>query len=388
VETELKHYTVAEITEGFVYNEVEGAGLYGLNGQLVIQPEYQRNYIYNDGRKDVAVIDSLLKGYPLGLIYFNDNGEQLEVLDGQQRITSFGRFVMGKFAIKQNGQEQTFSSLPKDQQDKVTTSELLVFICRGTETEIKDWFQTINIAGVPLNAQELRNAIYSGPFVTAAKREYSNSNNALQQKWSAFVNGDPKRQGVLGVALAWVAASKGQSIDAYMAAHRHDTDINELKSYFTTVIDWIDSVFTASPSTYMRGLDWGRLYETYHGTPFNSANVDKDIQALLVNDAVTDRRGIYEYVLGGKTHTELLNVRLFEKPTKQKAYSRQTVNAEDEGVSNCPLCAVANNPNHSKVYKFNEMEADHVAAWSKGGGSTLDNCEMLCVTHNRAKGNR
>lgn len=388
MDTERKNYTVAEITEGFVYNEVEGRGLYGLNGQLVIQPEYQRNYIYNDGKKDVAVIDSLLKGYPLGLIYFNDNGQQFEVLDGQQRITSFGRFITGKFAIKRDGKEQTFSSLPKDQQKKITTSRLLVFICRGTETEIKDWFQTVNIAGVALTPQELLNSIYSGPFVTAAKVEYSNSSNALQQKWSAFVKGDPKRQGVLAVALDWIAESKGQSIDAYMADHRHNTNIKELKTYFSTVIDWIDSVFASSPSTYMRGLDWGRLYETYHDTPFNSAVVDKDVQALLTDDAVNNRRGIYEYVLGGKTDTRLLDIRLFDKATKQQAYSQQTKKAESMGVSNCPLCAVGNNANRSKIYKIEEMEADHVAAWSKDGKSTLANCEILCVTHNRAKGNR
>jgi hypothetical protein len=388
VDTDLRPYTVAEVTEGFVYNEIEGRGLYGLNGQLVIQPEYQRNYIYNDGKKDVAVIDSLLKGYPLGLIYFNDIEGQFEVLDGQQRITSFGRFITGKFAIKRNGQEQTFSSLPKDQQDKITSSKLLVFICRGTETEIKDWFQTVNIAGVPLTPQELLNSIYSGPFVTAAKAEFSNSNNALQQKWLAFVKGDPKRQGVLAVALDWVAESKGQSTDAYMAAHRHDANIKELKAYFTTVIDWIDSVFTSSPSPHMRGLDWGRLYETYHETPFNSTEVDEDVQALLLDDAVTDRRGIYEYVLSGKGDIRLLGIRLFDKSTKQKAYSRQTKAAEAKAVSNCPLCALGTNANSSKLYKPGEMEADHVAAWSKGGESTLANCEMLCVTHNRAKGNR
>jgi len=173
----------------------------------------RRNYIYNDGKKDVAVIESLLKSYPLGLIYFNDNDQQLEVLDGQQRITSIGRFVTGKFAIKQDGKEQTFSSLPKDQRDEITSSELLVYVCKGTETEIKDWFQTINIAGVPLNAQELRNAIYSGPFVTAGKAEFSNSNNALLQKWSAFVKGDAKRQEVLAAALGWVAAARQQDED-------------------------------------------------------------------------------------------------------------------------------------------------------------------------------
>ncbi len=388
MDAKLERYTVAEISEGFFYNELEAKGLYGLNGGLVIQPEYQRNYIYGDGKKDVAVIDSLLKGYPLGLIYFNQGEGQLEVLDGQQRITSIGRFVTGKFAIRPGGKEQTFSSLPKDQQDKITESELLVYVCRGTETEIKDWFQTINIAGVPLSDQELRNAIYSGPFVTAAKAEFSNSNNAQHQKWSAFVKGDPKRQAVLAVALSWIAASKGKTIDAYMAAHRHDAGIGEMKTYFTTVIDWIDNVFTASPSQYMRGLEWGRLYETYSGTSYNPAKVDAEVQPLLVDHAVDDRKGIYEYVLGGKSDTRLLNVRLFDKPIKQKAHAGQTENANGNGISNCPLCAVGTNANKTKIYKLDEMEADHVTAWSKGGESTLDNCEMLCVTHNRAKGNR
>jgi hypothetical protein len=388
MDTELKHYTVAQITAGFFYNELEGKGLYGLEGTLVIQPEYQRNYIYNDGKRDVAVIESLLKGYPLGLIYFVDAGDHLEVLDGQQRITSVGRFVTGKFAIKAGGKEQAFSSLPKDQQNKISQSELLVYVCRGTETEIKDWFQTINIAGLPLNAQELRNAIYSGPFVTAAKAEFSNSGNAMQQKWSAFVSGDPKRQQVLEEALAWVAASKAQTIDAYMAAHRHDLDISELKTYFTTVIDWIVSVFTASPHKSMRGLEWGRLYETFHGKSHNTVQLAADVQLLLADEHVGEKRGIYEYLLGDKSDPRLLNVRLFDNKTKQKAYNQQTKEAERGKVSNCPLCATGDNANKAKIYKIGEMEADHVEAWSKGGESSLKNCEMLCVTHNRAKGNR
>lgn len=388
MDAELRRYTVAKVTEGFFYNELEGKGVYGLAGKLVIQPEYQRNYIYNDGKRDVAVIDSLLQGYPLGLIYFVDAGDHLEVLDGQQRITSIGRFVTGKFAIKSGGKEQTFSSLPKDQQDKISDSELLVYVCRGTETEIKDWFQTINIAGVPLNAQELRNAIYSGPFVTAAKAEFSNSGNAMQQKWSAFVKGDPKRQEVLEEALAWVAASKEQSIDAYMADHRHDLGIGELKTYFTTVIDWIVSVFTAGPDKSMRGLEWGRLYETFHGKSYNAVKLAADVQSLLADEYVGEKRGIYEYLLGGKGDPKLLNVRLFDNKTKQKAYNQQTKKADAAGVSNCPLCAIGDNANQVKIYKFAEMEADHVAAWSKGGESALENCEMLCVTHNRAKGNR
>jgi len=207
MKTELKQYTVAETLDGFVYNELEGKGLFGLAGKLVIQPEYQRNYIYNDGKKDVAVIESLLKGYPLGLIYFNVVGQALEVLDGQQRITSVGRFMTGKFAIKLDGKEQTFSSLPVEEQDKIRDSDLLVYHCQGTEKEIKEWFKTINIAGVPLNAQEMLNAIYSGPFVTKAKAEYSNSKNANTQKWSSYIKGEPKRQEILEVALEWVAES-------------------------------------------------------------------------------------------------------------------------------------------------------------------------------------
>lgn len=388
METNLKRRTVTELCEGFVYNETEGRGLYGLNGQLVIQPEYQRNYIYNDGKRDVAVIDSLLKGYPLGLFYFVDTGEQLEVLDGQQRITSVGRFVTDKFAIKVDGKEQVWSSLAANQQKKIMNTELLVYVCTGTESEIKEWFQTVNIPGVPLSDQELRNSIYSGTFVTEAKRAFSNSQDTRQQKWSSFVKGDPKRQHVLEVALEWVSDSKNQSIDEYMANHRNDKKITELETYFTTVIDWIDTVFAASPSKHMKGLSWGHLYETYHTKPYKPAEVDKRVQDLLLDYAVGDKKSIYEYVLGGEQDKRLLNVRLFDDQTKQKAYDRQTIDAKKREVSNCPLCATGTNANTTRIYQLKDMEADHVQAWSTGGESTLENCEMLCVTHNKTKGNR
>lgn len=381
-------YTVAETVEGFVYNELEGKGLFGLAGKLVIQPEYQRNYIYNDGKKDVAVIDSLLKGYPLGLIYYNVAGDILEVLDGQQRITSVGRFVTGKFAIKQDGREQTFSSLPPEAKQKILESELLVYHCLGAEKEIKEWFDTINIAGVPLNSQERLNAIYSGPYITGAKAEFSNSQNANMQKWSSYIKGDPKRQEILKEALEWVSSPQGISVDAFLAQHRGDTEITGLKTYFTSVIDWIDSVFTRPPDKEMRGLDWGRLYETYHSKSYNAAAIDADIDALRADPAVINNRGIYEYLLGGKTDPKLLDVRLFDERTKVAAYEQQTQKAKTDGVSNCPLCAIGTDANKARIYKQNEMDADHVTAWSKGGYSTLANCAMLCVTHNRAKGNR
>lgn len=388
MDTELRQYSVAKITDGFFYNEFEGKGLYGLNGRLVIQPEYQRNYIYNDGKRDVAVIDSLLKGYPLGLIYLVADGDTLEVLDGQQRITSVGRFVTGKFAVVVNGKEQTYGSLPPEKQKLINDSELLVYVCKGTESEIKEWFQTINIAGLPLTPQELRNSIYSGPFVTAAKAEFSNSQNALQQKWAAYVRGDPRRQDVLAVALGWVASATELSIDAYMAVHRQDQGIAELKTYFTTVVDWVDSVFIASPDRAMRGLDWGRLYETYHHKSYDTTALNEALQVLLADPAVRDRKGVYEFLLGGKEDTRLLEVRVFDEPTKRAAYALQTKQAESSGISNCPLCAVGTNANKTRVWKLDEMDADHVAAWSKGGTTTPDNCEMLCVPHNRSKGNR
>lgn len=384
----LRTYTIAELVTGFVYNELEARGLTGLAGRLVIQPEYQRHYIYNDGKRDVAVIDSLLAGYPLGLLYFNVNGDRLEVLDGQQRITSIGRFVTGKFAIKVDGREQTFSSLPVDAQSKIVDTELLVYECSGTEPEIRDWFRTINIAGVPLNQQELLNSIYSGPFVTAAKAVFSNSNNANLQKWAAYVKGDPKRQDVLAVALSWVAAANELDVDGYLAQHRTSSSIEELRNYFTSVIDWAAAVFTGVPRKEMRGLEWARLYETYHSNGYDPAQVEADVAALYDDPAVTNRRGVFEFVLGGKTDPQLLAVRLFDEQTRRAAFARQTADARAAGVSNCPVCASGTNANRARIYAPDEMEADHVTAWSRGGASTLANCEMLCVPHNRAKGNK
>jgi hypothetical protein len=390
MKTDLEEYTVDQVVDGFVFNELEGKGLFGLSGKLVIQPEYQRHYIYGDGKKDVAVIDSLLKGYPLGLIYFNvdDVNDQLGVLDGQQRITSIGRFRTGKFAIKVGGKEQVFSSLSPDHQKRILESKLLVYHCEGTETEIQEWFKTINIAGIPLNNQELLNAIYSGPFVTAAKAEYSNSNNANMQKWQSYVKGNPKRQEILEAALKWIASSEGETIDAYLAKHRMDTDIKGLETYFTSVIDWISSVFIRSPDREMGGLEWGRLYETYHSSAYNAAQVDQAVDRLRADEDVKSAKGIYEYVLGGQTDTQLLDVRVFDDKTKRVGYETQTQEAEAKGISNCPLCAQGTDNNSTRIYKLNEMEADHVTAWSKGGATDLKNLTMLCQTHNRSKGNR
>ena len=379
--------TVAAICDGFVYNQLEGKGLFGLGGKLTIQPEYQRNYLYADGggKREQAVVESLLKGYPLGLIYFNKVGAgKFEVLDGQQRITSIGRFVTSKFAIIENGNPKNFDSMPADQRAKILESKLLIYECEGTETEIKQWFETINIAGMPLNAQELLNAIYSGPFVTKAKEEFSKSQNANIQKWNAYVKGSANRQDFLERALDWV--SKGD-IGGYMSAHRNVTNIDELKAYFNAVIDWASTVFRdVLPE--MRGLEWGRLYETYHGQSYDPKRMSDDVQKLAADEYVTNRKGSFEYLLGGSTDKKLLAVRVFDDKTKRVAYNKQTQEAQTKGESNCPLCAVGENANKSKIYELKEMDADHVSAWSKDGDSSAKNCQMLCITHNRAKGNR
>ncbi len=378
--------TVKDICEGFVYNELEGKGLFGLSGKLIIQPEYQRNYIYADGKKDVAVVESLLKGYPLGLIYFNKvSDNHLEVLDGQQRITSFGRFVTNKFAVKdENGMEQYFSGMATDKQALMLETKLTIYECEGNESEIKQWFRTINIAGIPLNNQELLNAIFSGPFVTLGKEEFSNSQNANIQKWSAYVAGSANRQDFLACALEWV--SKGNSSDC-MSRHRYDKNINELKTYFNSVIEWVSGVFKDVESE-MRGLEWGRLYETYHRTAYDPAKVSEAVHQLYADPYVKNRKGIFEYLLGGAADTKLLDVRVFDEATKKSVYARQTAEAEAAGTSNCPLCAIGHDANKTKIWKPAEMDADHVTAWSKGGATDIKNCQMLCKTHNRAKGNR
>lgn len=380
--------TVEDICDGFVYNELEGKGLFGLSGKLTIQPEYQRNYIYasDGGKKEIAVIESILKGYPIGLIYFNKiNDDTFEVLDGQQRITSFGRFVTNKFVIKdESGNEQLFGGFAVDKKNKILETKLLIYECEGTESEIKEWFKTINIAGVPLNDQELLNAVYSGKFVTLAKEEFSNSQNSNIQKWSAYIKGSANRQDFLERAFDWV--SKG-NIGEYMVRHRNDTNINELKTYFNCVIDWVSTVFIDVEKE-MKGLEWGRLYEEYHKKSYNPKKVSEQVKELYGDPYIKHRKGVFEYILGGSIDTKLLEVRVFDDATKKSVYKKQTSEAEKKSISNCPLCAIGHDSNKTKIWKLKEMDADHVTAWSKGGATEIKNCQMLCKTHNRAKGNK
>lgn len=392
--TLLEGVTVEEICAGFEYSELEGKGLFGWNGKLTIQPEYQRNYLYaeNEGEKEKAVLDSVLKGYPIGLLYFNKVGEHYEVLDGQQRITSLGRYLKNLFSVKDlSGKVKFYESLDEVYRKKILKTPLTIYICEGTETEIKEWFKTINIVGIPLNKQEISNSVYSGSFVTLAKEEFSNSQNAKLQVWSTYVKGNVKRQEILRTALEWVVkSSEDDAVDEYMSFHRDDKNIDELKNYFAQVIKWINETFIETYGE-MCGLNWGSLYEDYHETNFDVKEIAAEIERLYYDEFVTNKRGIFEYVLkffdSGEKDTKLLNIRLFGNAEKRKVYDRQTKLAKEKNISNCPDCAIVKGKNSKKIWKLSEMDADHVTAWSKGGATDENNCQMLCKHHNKLKGN-
>ena len=283
-----------------------------------------------------------------------------------------------------NGDPYKFKTLNEDERQLIENTKLLVYICEGTETEIKEWFEIINIGGIVLNDQEKLNAIYSGPFVSAARKEFSNKEDARIQKWSCYISGSANRQEYMQEALRWVSHD---NIKNYMQEHRRDTNINELKLYFNDVISWIERTFdNVYPK--MKGLNWGELYEKYHNHPYDHVEVSKKVKELYNDPCVKDNKNVFEYVLGGCKDTKLLNVRVFDENTKTRVYIRQTDEAKEKHISNCPLCAIGHDANKEKIWTQKERDADHVLAWSKGGATDESNCQMLCKTHNRAKGNR
>lgn len=386
--TLLTDVTVGELSEGFIFDHAENKGLFGWNGKLVIQPEYQRSYLYDKGGKDVAVIESLLQGYPLGLLYFVDVGDgRYEILDGQQRVTSFARFVTMSYPFgvtDASGDTRYFSSLEKEDRDKILNTKLTIYICKGTPEEIKCWFQKINIVGMPLTPQELRNAAYSGPFINKARSVFSNSNSPEMSKWITYLKGNPIRQEILETALSWVSHG---DIDKYLALHRQDGDIREMETYFRAVIEWCSQLIEWTGKE-IKGLPWNEYYDEFHGNYYDRVKVNEKISELMSDELVTNKKGIFEYVLSGCTRPEVLNIRIFPESIKRTVYESQTSDAKVRGVSNCPLRATGTSGNRTRIYKYEEMDADHVDAWSRGGSSDISNCQMLCKTHNRAKGNR
>ena len=283
-----------------------------------------------------------------------------------------------------NNKPYKIFSLDDEERELIENTKLLAYICEGTESEIKEWFEIINIGGITLNDQEKLNAIYSGPFVSAARKEFSNKEDTRIQKWGWYISGSANRQEILQEALRWVSHG---NIKDYMQEHRRDTDIRELKSYFNDVISWIEQTFDdVYPK--MKGLNWGELYEKYHTTPYDHIKVSQKVKELYDDPCVKDNKNVFEYVLGGCKDTKLLNVRIFDDNTKRRVYNRQTAEAKEKHESNCPLCAIGHDAHKDKIWALKEMDADHIEAWSKGGATDESNCQMLCKTHNRAKGNR
>lgn len=378
----LKRITVRELVDGYEDNEELGVRAY--RGQVDVRPPYQREFVYKDKQRD-AVIETLRREFPLNVMYWAVRGDgTFEVIDGQQRTISICQYVDSDFSIQIDGHQLSFHNLQPDQQEQILEYELMVYLCEGTDSEKLDWFRTINIAGEKLYDQEMRNAVYHGSWVSAAKKYFSKNGCPAYAIGSEYMSGSPIRQDYLQTAIDWI---NDGDIDGYMATHQHDPNANELWLYFKRVIDWVEATFPKKRSQ-MKSVKWGPLYNKYKGSNLDSVKLEGRIAELMADPDVKSKRGSYEFVLGGEIDTKLLDVRVFDEKTKLAAYGKQTKQAEADGTSNCPLCAGANNNNATRIYELDEMDADHVTAWSKGGASDLSNCEMLCVPHNRSKGNK
>lgn len=360
---ELHHITIRELVNGFKDNGEDGVIGYG--GKLNIRPPYQREFVYKDKQRD-AVVDTIMKGFPLNVMYWvinNDPG--YEVLDGQQRILSICQYYSGDFSFK----FRFFHNLTDDEKSRFLDYNLMVYFCEGGDKEKLDWFKTINIAGEKLTNQELRNAIYSGPWLTNAKQFFSKNNGPAQNLGKSYLTGSAIRQDYLETTLKWISKGKNQTIEEYMAEHQHDANANELKLYFRKVIDWVHEVF---PNTRreMKGVAWGELYNQHKDDILDAKVLENRICELMEDEDVTNKAGIYPYLL---THDEYyLNIRQFSLKQKREAYERQ------KGI--CPITG--------KYYPFEEMEADHIIPWSKGGSTTSENCQVVSKVANRRKSNK
>ncbi len=379
---ELERIKVRDLVEG--YQDDDELGVRAFGGKLDVRPPYQREFVYKDKQRD-AVIVTLRQGFPLNVMYWSlQDNETYEVIDGQQRTISICQYVDGDFSIEIGGHQLAFHNLQDDQKEQILEYEVMVYLCEGADSEKLDWFRTINIAGEKLTDQELRNAVYHGSWVSAAKKYFSKNGCPAYAIASDYMTGSPIRQEYFETALEWINDGK---VDEYMRDHQHDVEANELWLYFKGVVEWIEATFPKK-SKYMRSVKWGPLHKKYKGTKPDPAKFEKRIAELMADVQVKKKPGIYEFVLGGESDTKLLEVRVFDDKTKLAKYSEQTKVAEGSGNSNCPVCAGGSNNNATRIYEFAEMDADHVTAWSKGGATDISNCEMLCVPHNRSKGNR
>lgn len=368
---ELKNIRVRDLVEGFE-NDEESGRVKGYGGLLDIRPPYQREFIYKDKQRE-AVIDTVFKGFPLNVMYWarRDDGT-FEVIDGQQRTISLCQFVAGEFAFD----FRYFHNLQPDEQERVLDYELMIYICSGTDSEKLSWFRTINIAGEKLTEQELRNAVYAGPWLSDAKRYFSKNGCAAQKIGSDLLSGSAIRQDYLETVIGWIAGdSAASSIESFMAIHQKDPNAGALWRYFQTVVEWVKNTFRTPKERlrFMKGVGWGFLYNRYKERLFDTENLESEVRRLLLDDDVTNKRGIWEFLLGG--NEKFLNIRAFSEEQKIQAYERQ------QG-----FCANSDCPSKGKRFELSEMEADHITPWSAGGKTSVENCQMLCRECNRRKG--
>lgn len=354
---ELKEITIKELTNGYQDNQENG--VVGYNGKLDIRPPYQREFIYKDKQRD-AVIDTIIKNFPLNVMYWavREDGN-FEVIDGQQRTISIGQYVEGDFAF--NG--RYFHNLQKDEQEKILNYKLMVYFCSGPDSEKLEWFKTINIAGEKLTDQELRNAVYSGSWVSDAKRYFSKTGCPAYGIGGDYLNGTAIRQDYLETAIRWIS---NDNIELYMAKNQHEANSNELWLYFQSVINWVKIVFSNYRKE-MKGVDWGLLYNAYKDTKYDAKKIETEVEKLMEDEDVGNKKGIYEYILTRKE--KYLNIRAFSPNQKREAYEKQ------KGI--CPIC--------KKHYEIEEMEGDHITPWHEGGPTISENCQMLCKEDNRRK---
>lgn len=357
MQIELHKITVRDLTNGYADNAEKGVCAYG--GKLDVRPPYQREFVYKDKQRD-AVIDTLTQGFPLNVMYWATREDgTYEIIDGQQRTISICQYVNGDFAFDM----RYFHNLQPDEKKKILDYELQVYICSGTDSEKLKWFKTINIAGEELTDQELRNAVYAGSWVSDAKRYFSKNGAPAAKIGSDYLSGSAIRQEYLETAISWI--SKG-NIEVYMGNHQHDPNAIALWNYFNSVINWVKAIFPKYRKE-MKGVEWGHLYELYSSRTWDAAELETEVARLMADSDVKKKKGIYSYVFDHDEHH--LDIRAFDDNTKREVYERQ------KGV--CKICG--------KVFKIEEMEADHITPWRDGGRTIADNCQMLCRECNRRK---
>ena len=357
---ELNMIPVRNVVAG--YKDDAEEGVYGYNGKLNIRPKYQREFIYKEKQRD-AVITTVMSGFPLNSMYWMKNTDgSFEVLDGQQRTISICQYVNNDFSLNY----RFFFNLTKEEQEQILDYELMVYICEGTDKERLEWFKTINIAGEKLYDQELRNAVYTGTWLTDAKKYFSKTGCPASDMGSKYLKGSAIRQEYLETVLDWISSNEGISIEQYMAIHQNDATAVSLWNYFNAVLSWVKAIFPVYRSE-MKGLPWGIFYNKYHNDNLDPRILEATIQKLMGDDDITKKSGIYEYLLSGIE--KVLSIRSFDRRDKLAAYERQG--------HKCAICG--------KTFKFEDMHGDHIVPWSKGGRTIPENCQMLCTTCNIKK---